>query len=801
MNLIACSSFTLFPLHVVLAAYFAQATPRTAANRLFALVNALIAIWALAHGFYVLAPDKQTAWFYHHIATAAWLITAPTIFHFLLELSASWGKSRFRSGFAPLAYAPVPAALLRLYRGGSLLDYDIVYGRYGWYERSHVFAPWAIYVQVFSWLLVLGAMVVVFVRARSSPRKIERLQGYTISISGIASLIAVIAYASVLPEIVPDFNVTTLTPMTTAFWIFGMWHAIFRYGLLRISPAIAAENILETMAEPLVITDDEYHVVRVNAALESLLGLPAAQLLKRPLGELLSGSSIEPEEWLRRLDHEALHHLELQFNRPDGRPAALVVSGTKVADRRRISSGYVIIMRDVTALKHAEDRLRHLATHDPLTELPNRILFKDRAEQAIARAQRTRTRVAMLMLDLNGFKPINDTYGHEAGDEVLRQVAGRCKRTLRATDTIARLGGDEFVALLTDLNQPEDARVAIQRLEFAVVQPIQVEHRTLSVGVSIGMGMYPEQGEDVDTLMKVADSAMYVVKQGTKAAESTTMRQATPLALGTRDLMGGLPQALERKELELFYQTLHKATDGSVVGIEALLRWNHPDYGTIGPLSFVPLAERSGLIVPIGNWVMRQACTQNKTWQSTGIVRVPVAVNVSIKQLIRTDFAATVRTILEETRLEPTHLQIEISEAAALQDIRAVKTALLALHALGVRVVIDDFGSGYAELCRLSELSVHAVKINQFLIRNMVVEQRDRTAVRAIISMASAFGIQAIAKGVETEGQLELLRNLAWEQAPAPTCGTIQGFVFSRPSTARELSNALSETSAAAATC
>ncbi|HMA95592.1 MAG TPA: GGDEF domain-containing phosphodiesterase, partial [Polyangiaceae bacterium] len=328
-------------------------------------------------------------------------------------------------------------------------------------------------------------------------------------------------------------------------------------------------------------------------------------------------------------------------------------------------------------------------------------------------------------------------------------------------------------------------------LESAIVQPIQRGQRALSVGVSIGMGMFPEQGGDVDALMKVADSAMYITKQGARAAESTTMRQASPFVLGTRELVGALPHAIEREELELFYQTLHKATDGSVVGVEALLRWNHPEYGTIGPLSFVPLAERSGLIIPIGNWVLRQACAQNESWQSAGILRVPVAVNVSIKQLIHTEFVATVRSILEQTRLEPAYLQVEISEAAALQDILAVKTALLALNTMGVRVVIDDFGSGYTELCRLSELSVYAIKINQFLIRNMAVEPRDRTAVRAIVSMANAFGIDAIAKGVETEGQLEQLRSLGYEEAPIPTCGTIQGFVFSRPTTARALGESL----------
>jgi diguanylate cyclase (GGDEF)-like protein/PAS domain S-box-containing protein len=780
LNLIAWPSFTLFPLHGLLFGYWVRTAPRSLANRLFAIINLQFCAWSLAHGLYVLAPDRPTAWVYYNLATAAWLTTPAFFFHFLLELTEAWTERTQRRRLLALCYLPACLFLLRYLVGGPFLDHDIALGAQGWYEKNDFTSPWALAYLFFVYGGALACIALVYRWQRLSIRRLERVQGrITVVFGGVAVAFGLL-YSSVLPALLPRCEFSTMSPLPMAIWIFGIWRGVSRYGLLHITPAIAAENIFDTVSEPLLIADEEQRVIRVNAAFEGLLGVSAQDLLRRPLGYVLSCSSLAPAEWKHRLSNDDLHELEVPFQRADGKEFTLVVSGSKVEHARNGLSGFVVVMRDITALKDTEERLRHLVTHDPLTQLPNRTLVKDRVDQALARARRQQTKGALLLVDVDGFRELNEDRGYEAGDQVLRQVANRCRCTFRETDTIARYGGDEFVIVLGDLRYEHEARICLQRLERALAQPYQLSEGMLTLGVSIGSAIFPDEGTDLESLMRHADTAMHVIKQGAKLLESATIKHAS-LTVDTRNLESALPLALERKEFELWYQPLHAARTGEIVGTEALLRWRHPTYGTIGPLQFLPIAERSGLIVPIGAWVLRMACIQNKAWQTAGLAPVPVAVNVSVKQLVRPDFVETVQHVLEECELEPQLLQIEISEVAAVHDFETIKNALVALKQLGVRMIVDDFGLGYAALSQLSALNVHAIKISQFLIRSMVSEPRDATIVRAIVSMANAFGILAVAKGVETEAQLDFLRALQWDLQSVPTCELVQGFVFSRP--------------------
>jgi diguanylate cyclase (GGDEF)-like protein/PAS domain S-box-containing protein len=787
LNIIAWPSFTLFPLHLLLAVYLLRGSRHSGANRLFALINLLLGVWSLAHGLYVLAPERTSAWFYYRVATLAWLPLPAVIFHFLAELTDAWSNPRHRRTLACLLYAPVIALVARFLRTGTLLDRDIARGALGWYERTALTDPWAVAFLVLWSLAMIAGLGLVHRWQSFSNRRLENLQGRIIVFSGACSLAVALGYAVILPAVEPDCPVSTMSPLPAAAWIFGVWHAVVRYGLLRITPALAAENILQTMADALVITDDDQYIVRVNAALERLLNVKGDSLLRRPLGYALRGISLEQREWKRRLEQGELRNTEVLFRDANGRNITLVVSATKVNDARSSSSGYVVVLRDMTALKEAESRLQHAATHDPLTELPNRILFKDRATQAFARSRRNQTEGALLLLNLDGFKQINDTHGHEIGDEILRQIANRCTQIVRGTDTIARLDGDEFVVLLTDLKRSEDGRLGLQRLERALARPITLGETSFLVKVSIGMSAFPRDGNDLESLMHVADGAMCTAKEATKLTESAALRQATHLALDPCRLAANLPLALDRKQFELFFQPLHRVADAQIVGVEALLRWQHPEFGLIGPLQFLPLAERSDLILSIGAWVLRMACIQNKAWQTAGLLHVPVAVNVSAKQLAGADFSRMVRSVLDECDLDPLHLQIEISELAAVHDLPAIKESLLALSAMGVRIIVDDFGSGYSALNHLHSLSIHAVKISPVLIRNMAIDPRDAAIVRAMVSMVNAFGIQAIAKGVETAEQLEFLRNFHNIPDVNPACELVQGFVFSQPMPATEL--------------
>jgi diguanylate cyclase (GGDEF)-like protein/PAS domain S-box-containing protein len=787
LNFIGWSSLALSPLHLLASGVLMRMTPRLTAHRLLALVNLQLGLWALAHGLFVLAPNESNAWLYHRVATAIWLTVPSVTFHFLVKLTDAWSAPGQRRRLLVLLYAPVLVLFARFLHAGSLLDESIAKGPFGWYEQRNLANPWEI-ASIVLWCGGGVASLCLVQRWRHySMVRLEKLQAKTILVSGMLSLAANIAYSAVLPTVVPECQCSTLSPLATAIWVFGMWHAIARPSRFSLSPAIAAEDILHMMTEPLVLADGEQRIVRVNAAFEQVFGVQADAIVGRPLGYALSGSSIAPAEWRRLLDQGDLNRLEAEFRRADGDQLTLVISGTRLADGRRTSSGFVVAMRDVTALREAERRLTHAGTHDPLTTLPNRLLLKDRAEQAFARSRRSQTSGAVLLLDLDGFKAINDAHGHEGGDEILRQVAARCKRTLRETDTVARLGGDEFVALVTDLKRCEDVKTVVQRLERTLAQPFLVGKQTCAVGVSIGVSLFPEQGEDLEMLMTIAEDAMCTAKQGTKIVESAILHHASPLAPDTRIIANALALALHKKEFELWYQPLHDASDGRIIGIEALLRWRHPEYGTIGPSQFLPLAEQSGLIVPIGTWALRMACIQTKAWQTGGLPSIPVAVSVSVKQLVRSDFAQSVHHLLEECDLEAKSLQIEVSEIAAIHDLPAIRDALIALNNMGVRIVVDDFGLGHTALNQLRNLSIRAVKISQLLTRNMIHEPRDATIVRAIVAMANAFGIQTIAKGIETQGQLEFLHNLCRQPWGAASCEMVQGLVFSRPAPALEV--------------
>ncbi|HEY5955961.1 MAG TPA: diguanylate cyclase, partial [Polyangiaceae bacterium] len=578
MNLIAWLSLTLFPLHALLFGYLVRSCARSMGNRLFAIVNLQFCIWSLAHGLYVLAPDKSTAWVYYRIAATAWLAAPAVFFHFLLELTGAWSERSQRRRLLLFCYVPAAVFFVRYLVAGPLLDRDIEKGAYGWYEQTYLASPWALAYMGFVYGGGIACITIVYRWQRLSNRRLERIQGRLIVAFGVVALGLGLVYIAIIPALVRHCEFSTMSPAAMAAWVFGIWRAVSRYGLLHITPAIAAENIFNTMSEPLLIADEEQRVVSVNPAFEGLLGVGAQDLLRRPLGYVLASSSLAPAEWKQRLLDDDLHDLEVPFQRPDGKEFTLVVSGSKVEDPRNGSSGYVVAMRDITALKETEERLRHLVTHDALTQLPNRTLVKDRVEQALARARRHQSVGAVLLIDIDGFRDLNEAHGYEAGDEVLCQLAQRCTSTLRETDTVARLGGDEFVVVIGDLRHADEARVCLQRLERSVAQPFDVHARALTIGVSIGIAIFPEEGGDLETLMRRADAGMHVLKQGAKIVESATERHATPLPDDTRNLESALPRALERKEFELWYQPLHDAVTGNIVGTEALLRWRHPTY-------------------------------------------------------------------------------------------------------------------------------------------------------------------------------------------------------------------------------
>jgi diguanylate cyclase (GGDEF)-like protein/PAS domain S-box-containing protein len=437
-------------------------------------------------------------------------------------------------------------------------------------------------------------------------------------------------------------------------------------------------------------------------------------------------------------------------------------------------------------IDQARIRMVYLAQHDPLTDLPNRILLNDRLAQAIALARRQGKQLAVMFLDLDRFKHINDSLGHAVGDQLLQSVAKRLMAVVRSSDTVCRQGGDEFVILLADVEHAEDAALSAQKILAALTVPHCIDQLELHVTVSIGISIYPEDGQDADTLIKSADTAMYHAKESGRNNYQFFEQTMNVLAVERHSIEGGLRRALERQEFMLLYQPKIDLETGTISGVEALLRWQHPQRGLILPEQFVGIAEDCGLIVPIGAWVLREACRQAQTWQDSGLPSVPVAVNISAVQFRHKDFLASLTGILKDTGLAPRYLELELTESVLMQDADSTACVLKALKAMGVRLAIDDFGTGYSSLSYLKRFPIDTLKIDQSFLRDIIhatSDSDDAAIVAAVVSMGKNLKQRVIAEGVETREQLAFLQ--------AQGCGEGQGFYFSRPVTADALGKLL----------
>ena len=420
---------------------------------------------------------------------------------------------------------------------------------------------------------------------------------------------------------------------------------------------------------------------------------------------------------------------------------------------------------------HAD--LDHLAHHDVLTDLPNRILLNDRLAQAIALALRRGKQLAVMFMDLDRFKHINDSLGHAVGDRLLQSVAQRLVGSVRHSDTVSRQGGDEFVLLLPDIEHAEDVALSAQKMLMAIALPHLIDRHDLHIGVSIGISIYPDDGQDAETLIKHADIAMYHAKESGRNNYKFFEQDMNARAVQRQSIEAGLRRALERQEFVLHYQPKINLLSGTIVGIEALVRWQHPQHGLLEPAQFVPIAEDSGLILPIGRWVLREACLQARAWQDAGLPPITVAVNTSALEFRAGDFLEYLRATLEESRLEPRYLELELTESVLMRDAASADSVLHALADLGVKLAVDDFGTGYSSLSYLRQFPINTLKIDQSFVKQITSNPDDATLVSAVISMGKSLKLHVIAEGVETAEQAAFLL--------AQHCDEGQGYFFSRP--------------------
>ena len=434
---------------------------------------------------------------------------------------------------------------------------------------------------------------------------------------------------------------------------------------------------------------------------------------------------------------------------------------------------FVAIVQDITERRQSEERLHHLAHYDALTDLPNRILLQDRLNQAMREADRLERLVAVMFLDLDHFKTINDTLGHDIGDALLKAAAERLQASVRPGDTISRLGGDEFGISLANVAHVDDVTRVAQKIMEQFISPFRIGGRDLFISPSVGITLYPLDEKDAESLLKDADIAMYRAKELGRNRFQFYTPELNDRAARRLELETGLRQALERQEFILHYQPLVDMKTGRILGMEALLRWRHPEFGLIPPLDFIPLAEETGLIIPIGQWVLKTACAQTKAWQDAGFPTLQVAVNLSSKQLRDKNLIDVVKLALKEAGIEARYLDLELTESVLMQDMDLANTILKELKAVGVSFSLDDFGTGYSSLSYLKRFPIDYLKIDRTFVHDITTDAFGAGLVQAIIAMANVLKIKVIAEGVETQEQLELLRHYG--------CDITQGYYCSKP--------------------
>ncbi len=545
---------------------------------------------------------------------------------------------------------------------------------------------------------------------------------------------------------------------------------------------------LESTTDGILVVDREGKITSFNQKFIDMWKIPSDIIADRDDEKALAhvlDQIIDPEGFLAKVrelysqpDAESFDVLRFKDGKVFERYAKPQRIGTE-------SVGRVWSFRDVTARIRSEEQLNFLATHDALTHLPNRTLLIDRLGQSMARGRWQKRLVAVMFLDLDRFKVINDTLGHSLGDLLIKAVSERLTASVRGGDTVARLGGDEFIIILADIGHAEDVAKVAEKILNSLSKPFNLEGRELFITTSIGISIYPNDGEQPETLLKNADTAMYRAKEQGRNNYQHYSAAMNASAFERLMIETSLRQALERREFLLYYQPQVDLATWQIVGIEALIRWKHPTMGLVSPAKFIPLAEETGLIIPIGEWVLRTACSQNKEWQAAGFPPIRVSVNVSGCQFRQPNLIETIRRVLDDTGLAPPCLEMELTESILMKNEEKMIATIGTLHEMGVKISIDDFGIGYSSLSYLKRFAIHNLKIDQSFVCDITTNPDDAAIVAAIITLAHSLKLKVIAEAVETDDQLQSLRALQ--------CDQMQGYLYSRPIPAEEMTKLLRE--------
>ncbi|HEX7043654.1 MAG TPA: EAL domain-containing protein [Burkholderiales bacterium] len=775
LNLHALPVLACAPLVVALGLFMLARERGSPVGVVYFLLMLAIGAWFVGIGVGYLALEVETARPWHRLAHVGVSFIPALALHFAWSFARPDARRRWQ--------------LAAVWAGSGA--FAVLGAASSWYYGEPHRYPWGLYpgftVYGVAFLVFFAAT---FVRLFSLLRRAGRGLHRTVTAIRRARLLAMAFAVGCLGSVdfVPGYGVAIYpfgyVPVAVSVVI--ATYIIVRYRLLDVTAELAARQILETINDGLFVLDQDGYIRVVNDTLLEIIGEPREALIGRRIPRALR-QLLTPAELASIRAGVPMHNREIEYRRRDGTLLTLSFAMSVLRTGTSDPVAYVCVLRDISEQKRTESRIRFLAYYDNLTSLPNRQQFEEQVRRALVRAAHAQRMVALLFLDIDHFKRVNDTLGHMHGDALLQAIAGRlvgCIRKARPgapedSAVIARLGGDEFIAALYDLESQDDAARVAERVLAAVSEPVRLDAHEVSVTASLGISIYPYDGNDVEALMKHADAAMYQAKEAGRNSFFFYDRAMNATMLNRLAIEARLRKALENGSLSLHYQPQLALHDNEVQGVEALLRWNDPELGTVAPESFIPIAEDTGLILPIGEWVLRTACAQARAWLDAGIPLGRIAVNISGRQFRDRDLVARVRAALAAARLEPRYLELELTESVVMQDALHTRRTLAALKAMGVHLSIDDFGTGYSSLSYLRSFPIDTLKIDRSFVRDIAADADTEAIVSAIIAMARSLKLGVVGEGVETEAQRAFLL--------AHGCKRVQGFLYCEPLPPSEL--------------
>lgn len=775
-------------------------------NRLFLVICLDLAVWAMLLAMMNAVKDAETATFFRRYATLCWSFLYSLLLHFALVLTTK-DRNTKKLLLRLIIYIPAFFSIYLYFIAFPVTSADIVKIPFSWAYLNPTGRGflWDHFFTIYYITYLLLTLLVLYRWGSQSKIMREKHQAKII----IVTMLAVTALGSVTDVILPNMRTPYLPPLSVFFIlisVLGIWYSIQKHRLMNLLPENICVSVTKTMREGMIVTDDHLIIQDVNlGALEMLDHADAEDVLGKPVNiffqneidlkslginctheqilrnkqfvtiPVLLSSSILKDQWGdifgTVLMFQNLSEIKKIQNKLQD---AYDLMERKVQERtRELAEKNIDLKNEIAERVKMSEEIERLAYYDILTDLPNRKLFSDYLAKTIKDSQRSARPFAVMFLDLDSFKQVNDMMGHIAGDELLKLVSQRMSDTVRTSDLIGRAGGDEFLLLLRNVPDSQTAEMIATKLIKSFDTAFYIDKQKVFITASIGIAIFPIDGQSAEILMKNAINAMFKAKEtGKNKFEICTITMKNRLTDIMR-LSNFLHRAIERDEFLIHYQPQVDSISGSVVGIEALLRWNNPILGSIPPSEFIPIAEKNGMIFSIGNWVIKTACQQNKAWQDQGISIVPVAVNISVKQLLNTHFVLEVSKILKETELDPRFLEFEITESVLMQETDYILASLNRLNELGIKITIDDFGMEYSSLRYLKLLPIKRIKIDKNFIDGIGRSQMDEAIVTSIVLLAENLKLEILAEGVENKLQLDFLKSVK--------CPLIQGFYFSKP--------------------